>query len=403
LYGPSRDVKPTIRKLKGEDRKMKAATSQKTALMLCVGLTAQIALGARQEIVITDAAGDQQMPAVWQSKVVWEGIQSNNWDIFLKDVADPQAAVRRLGGLAASGEDRNPSVWGNTIVWQKKSSAGKSWDIWAADINDPTSIMPFSVDTYDRDQQHPRIWGTSVVYESFDGQYWWIPLMDISDPVAPAYAGGFGLMQSSSQYPAIWEHLLVFQTTYEGWDIDAADASDPNRLYAWVFSDDDDQQRPAVYGHWVVWQDDYAGDWDVMGRDMSDPFSWNVPICEREGSNARSPAIWNNVVVWQDDRNGNSDIYGYNLTTQKEFRITDNSKDQTSPAISFSESLKKYVVVWQDNRNGNGDIYGVLIDGVEVAGCVNPVKWDVNADSVVDAQDVSEVQQHVGERNGISP
>jgi TolB protein len=381
---------------------MKAATSQKTALMLCVGLTAQIALGARQEIVITDAAGDQQMPAVWQSKVVWEGIQSNNWDIFLKDVADPQATVRRLGGLAASGEDRNPSVWENTIVWQKKSSAGKSWDIWAADITDPTSIMPFSVDLDDTDQQHPRIWGTSVVYEYFWEDYWYLRLMDISDPAAPTHLQWFGFQLSSLQYPAIWGDRVSFQAKgAQTWDVYVSNARDPN-VNVMIGSGYDDQQRPAIYGNWVVWQDDYNTDSDITGDNIGDPFV-KMPICEKEGSSAVVPAIWNNVVVWQDSRNGNWDIYGYNLATRKEFRITDNNKDQMNPAISFSPSMNKYVVVWQDKRNGNWDIYGALIDGAEVAGCASPLKWDVNADSVVDAQDVSEVQQHVGERNGISP
>ena len=313
---------------------------------------------------------------------------------------------KRLSGgwlRQALGEDRNPSIWENTIVWQKKSSAAKSWDIYGADISDMTSPMPFPISLEAADEQYPRIWGTSVVYEYFYEGLWVLIVMDIRDPGAPTFLWWRTNTLTNLQYPVISGDLVVSQYKEAGSsEIIAFGREDPNRI-GWVAGGDNDQLRPATYGKWVVWQDDYNGDWDIRGMENSILNWFPVAICEKQGSNATSPAIWNNVVVWQDDRNGNWDIYGYNLITKKEFRITDNNKDQTNPAISFSPSMNKYVVVWQDNRNGNWDIYGALIDGAEVAGCASPSKWDVNADAVVDAKDVSDVQQHTGERNGITP
>ncbi|NMC76400.1 MAG: hypothetical protein GYA60_03795, partial [Candidatus Methanofastidiosa archaeon] len=37
--------------------------------------------------------------------------------------------------------------------------------------------------------------------------------------------------------------------------------------------------------------------------------------------NQQRPAIYGDIVVWEDNRNGNSDIYGYNLKTGQEFPI----------------------------------------------------------------------------------
>ncbi|MBU6999058.1 MAG: hypothetical protein HXS42_15530 [Theionarchaea archaeon] len=45
------------------------------------------------------------------------------------------------------------------------------------------------------------------------------------------------------------------------------------------------------------------------------------------------PAIYGNFVVWDDDRNGNWDIYGYDLSTENEFQITKDISDQQCPAI----------------------------------------------------------------------
>lgn len=58
-------------------------------------------------------------------------------------------------------------------------------------------------------------------------------------------------------------------------------------------------------------------------------------------------------------------------------------------------------MAWQDNRYGNWDIYGALIDGPEVAGCASPLKGDINADCIVDANDLDDVGARLGQQNGI--
>jgi beta propeller repeat protein len=61
-------------------------------------------------------------------------------------------------------------------------------------------------------------------------------------------------------------------------------------------------------------------------------------------------------VVYDDDRYGNRDIYAYDLSTGIETRLTDNPRDQTSPAIWNG------YVAFMDDRNGGWDLY-VLTTG----------------------------------------
>ena len=130
-----------------------------------------------------------------------------------------------------------------------------------------------------------------------------------------------------------------------------------------------------------MWQDNFFGNWDIYAADISEP---NRPVefaISRCNSSQTNPDIDGHIVVWQDYRNDNWDIFGYNLTTQKEFQITDNPADQTAPAISGN------IVVWQDNRSGTWDIYAVMLGGSEAGKCTSGIQGDVNGDCKVDSVD----------------
>ena len=85
------------------------------------------------------------------------------------------------------------------------------------------------------------------------------------------------------------------------------------------------QEKPAVFGHYVVWQDERGGDWDIYAYDLNTQQEFTV--CTATGDQ-HFPAIYGNVVVWQDERNGNSDIYAYNLNAQEEFAVVTNTAAQ---------------------------------------------------------------------------
>jgi TolB protein len=120
-----------------------------------------------------------------------------------------------------------------------------------------------------------------------------------------------------------------------------------------ITEDSEDQQYPAIYGDYVVWEDNRNGNKDIYGYNLSTGKEFQIT------SNPKTqayPAIYGDIVVWEDARNGNYDIYGYNLSNKKEFQITVDPRNQRIPAIYQN------IVVWEDDRNGNPDIYGYNLE-----------------------------------------
>lgn len=104
---------------------------------------------------------------------------------------------------------------------------------------------------------------------------------------------------------------------------------------------------PVIYGDRIVWQDSRNSDF-TKGR--GDVYMYNLST-EKESrisysgqsSLGSSPAIYGDRIVWQDHRNGKYNIYMYNLSTQKETQIT-TSGSAMGPDIYGDR------IVYRDNR-----------------------------------------------------
>ena len=131
----------------------------------------------------------------------------------------------------------------------------------------------------------------------------------------------------------------------------------------------------------MVWGDNFFGDSDIFAAGIHEPARPIEFALSSRVSSQSKPDIDGHIVVWQDERNGNWDIFGYNLTTGREFLITDNEYDQINPAINGN------ILVWQDNRSEYWNIYAVILDGPEFAQCLAPIEGDANGDCRVDFTD----------------
>jgi S-layer protein (TIGR01567 family) len=107
-------------------------------------------------------------------------------------------------------------------------------------------------------------------------------------------------------------------------------------------------ESPAIYGDRIVWHDYRNGKHGIYMYDLSTQRETKITESQFE---SRSPDIYGGKIVWSDNRNGNPDIYMYDLSTHQETQITTNEAEQYLPAIYGNR------IVWTDNRSGNFDIY----------------------------------------------
>ena len=341
------------------------------------------------------------MPAIDGDTVVWQQFvaEYGDYDICVADLSilldeaidrpeDPLLFV-----IGEAGDQTNPDVYQDVVVWQEFVTADGSgdFDIRAADISDPNEAVIFAVtEIVDNDEQNPAIHGRFVVWQDGPAGDFGIYGADITDLESPIEFP-IANFEADQQNPAIYRNTIVWQDTYFGdWDILATDIWLRNRPADFGVSlIEHEQTNPAVSGDVIVWQDNFSGNWDIYAADFStsvkagfsdpnDPVEFAIATGESSQTN---PAIDGHLIVWQDDRAGNWDIFGYNLTTRRQFRITDDAGDQTNPAISGN------AVVWQDNRDGNPQIYAAVLDRPEVASCRTRLPGDVNGDCRVDFDD----------------
>jgi TolB protein len=118
--------------------------------------------------------------------------------------------------------------------------------------------------------------------------------------------------------------------------------------------------HPSIYGDRIVWENEH----DLRNLDI---YMYNLSANKETKITtsrlATNPAIYGDRIVWEDYRNGNEhdwdpnwnwnnpDIYMYDLSTSKETQITTDKSDQYDPDIYGDR------IVWADHRNGNYDIY----------------------------------------------
>jgi TolB protein len=121
-----------------------------------------------------------------------------------------------------------------------------------------------------------------------------------------------------------------------------------NLTYYSITFDEYNQDNPSIYKNKIVWNDDKNGNSDIY---MYDLFTESEKQITNNSKNQYNPSIWENKIIWIDNRDGNRDIYLYDLTKEIEKQITFNNSDKKNIKIHDNK------IIWQDNRNGNNDIY----------------------------------------------
>ncbi|NLH15446.1 MAG: hypothetical protein GX455_02595 [Phycisphaerae bacterium] len=355
-------------------------------------------------IPVYPSTDSQEAPDISGTRVVWQQYVSGDWDIYSADITDPKNPVLTIVSQYTQIQ-MYPSIHDTTVAWQEFVTEYEDWDIYIRDLSSADN-QDVLVTNFSGDQTSPAVSGNLVVWQDNSAGDWDVALGDITDPTD---IRTYTLTEYSydQQNPAIdrewvvWEDNFVWDDNPDGiWDLYGADVMRVNKPVEYLFGGfANHQQRSAISGHYVVWQQLYIDeqnneDWDLYAADVSDPSNPKIIAVAIESSNAINPDISGNLIVWQDDRNTDWDIYGYNLDTRQEFLISDAQIDQTVYSDQTNPAIDGTTVVWEDNLGGKMNIYLALLSGPDVATCAAPPLGDANGDCVVDMSDLAEFSQY---------
>ncbi|MGH7952575.1 MAG: hypothetical protein ACREFE_11750, partial [Limisphaerales bacterium] len=247
----------------------------------------QIGNVAGAPAVLADATRGPQNPYARGHWAVWQDQSDGNWQIYAKDLSDPDSAIIKLTQTALSQE--NPRTDGRYVVWQGQQADG-DWDIYLDDLSNAVSPQAIT-STPTEDEVNPAIDWPWVVYQS----------RPTSNPNAPWNLTARNLLTSQS-----------FAVSPSG----------------------QDELNPDVQAGRVVWQD-----WRDVGP--GEIYFKNLETGEERRITTNSfgqynPVIYGNWIAWQDNRNGEVDIYGFDLLRNTETAITSTPENETRPFIDGS-------------------------------------------------------------------
>jgi beta propeller repeat protein len=220
----------------------------------------------------------------------------------------------------------------------------------------------------------PALWGDNVVLEEIDPENIdsrALKLELITFDASTKTVGSHNITGTDANptNPAIYEDAVVWQD-YRNGNPEIYMYNLSTQSETRITNNASHQTYPAIFGDKIVWQDnrnsynftnkdgkvEKRSHWDIYMYDLSQQKEIRITMDIHDQVN---PAIYGDRIVWQDKRNGNQwDIYMYDIPTKTETRITSNPHEQMNPAIHGDR------IVWQDKRNGNQwDIYTYNIAG----------------------------------------
>ncbi len=234
--------------------------------------------------VLADATRGPKNPYARGHWAVWQDQSDGNWQIYAQNLNAGGSSPVKLTHTALSQE--NPRTDGRYVVWQGRQADG-DWDIYLDDLSNAPAPQALTA-TATRDEVNPVIDWPWVVYQA--------------RPTA----------SSSAAWNLIATNLLTGQT------------------FA-VSPSGQDELDPDVQAGRVVWQD-----WRDVGP--GEIYFKNLETGEQRRITTNTfgqyhPAIYGNWIVWQDNRQGEVDLYGYDLLRSVEVRITSTPEDETQPFL----------------------------------------------------------------------
>lgn len=231
--------------------------------------------------------------------VVWQDREDGPWNIRARNLASggPTMAV-----TSASRDQTRPHTDGRHVVWQGRNSSG-TWDVWARDLDGAGSGPVRLTDDASANNTRPVVDTPWVVWRE----------RGVADADAP------------------WQLVALNMDTGETFAVHPGPA---------------DQGEAAIQSGRVVWRDQRdVGPGEIYFADLE---TNEVLRITQMTEGQFHPAVFGHWIVWQDTRHGVLDIYGYDLLREAEVRLTDTPENEALPL------LEGYWMVTEEDGAGFG-------------------------------------------------
>ena len=330
---------------------------------------ARLRAGSFYNTRISNSATDDKNPAIWGNKIVWEGDQAGNWDIYYCDFAGNRQVYQVTQNAA---HQTDAKIYGNKIVWKDLRNGnpdvymfdlGKDCVFGTADDGGEKQITNLLSGEVSPDIYQEKIIWTDLsdgihLLDLISGKQILIP--DSRGALTPVIYGDWITWQDGNNQGDLW---IYNYKTYEKQKAPAAGTMH-QRANPDLFDNQTLFEQWADQSDGDLWSCDYDLIW------LSNPGITHPAL-------QKNPAIYQNSWVWDDNRNltGDSCDAGFDVYLGK---MLDVSFDQSYDPVNGMESdltirlsadekyqqkpdIWRNVVVWQDARNSDWDIYATAL------------------------------------------
>lgn len=278
--------------------------------------------------------------AVWQDQVL------GAWNIYGKNIFDPGAGTLQFtnGNLNSI----NPKTDGDYIVWQTRRADG-NWDVqarkldsensniqitettgfdeinpvvefpwvvfqrranndsdgaWQLIVKSLTTNTEYEVDSSDQDQLDPMLRDQKLVWQDWrDVGSGEIYFKDLATNDVKRIT-----QQSGGQYHPVIEGHWVVWTDNRNTQLDLYGYNLLNNTEYQLTDTPEDESRPNIYGDWIIFEEDSAGEQKINLRLLSLPMKKVVQLTN-EVSNKEKPVLISGTALWTEISGTQSQIH----------------------------------------------------------------------------------------------